>query len=306
MPKDKQSYVDKELDHDDLKTDHGYFLISRSFINSSTWLMGSNVITLAVYLISKAAHTPWKFPCQFQGKEVRVQRGEVLCSQQRMIREIKHLTPKEFRGAWGKLETFGFFENITPKCVKGAHSYTHVRLCKYEGYQDPKNYEGHVKGTLRAHEGQRSNELNELNECKESAASPRGGTSPARTPVPEPIKVFQQVAHFYPAKILWPQVQKVINGTTPEELTPYLAAWIARNYNPKNLGWLFDWYASREIPQLITENKRYSKKSQIEYCKEKPESWEVDPKFIEARKRALKKEGLTDKEIEEYFQRRKA
>lgn len=140
-----QLSVTEEQDRYDLKTDQGYYIKSRSFIGSSTWLMGPNVVVFVEYLIAKASRSPWKFPCTFQKKEIWIQRGEVCCSISRMVDEIKILTRQQIRDALEKLKWSHFLEDLTPPCVKGTRSYKHLRLCKYSDYQDPKNYENQLR-----------------------------------------------------------------------------------------------------------------------------------------------------------------
>lgn len=88
----------------------------------------------------------------------------------------------------------------------------------------------------------------EVEEEKNTSRASRSRKPPAD--IPESIQTFRLVAKFFPNKILWPQVCKVLNGTKPEDLQPYLEEWIKRNYNPKNLNWLFDWFVKGRIPEF--------------------------------------------------------
>jgi len=134
------NFVNEQQDKYDLKTRHGFYLKSHDFVGSSTWKMGIEVIVLTEYLLCTATHTPWKFYCRFQKKEIWVQRGEILKSISRMITEIEHLSRQQIRTALEKLKSSNFLEDITPKCVKGTNSYKHLKICKYDGYQDLANY----------------------------------------------------------------------------------------------------------------------------------------------------------------------
>jgi hypothetical protein len=248
---DRQNYVSEEQDRYELNTEQGYFLMARSFIGSSTWHLGVIARDLAVYLIGKANHTRYKWPCPFQKKEIWIERGEYLRAQTEMFKEFSvggGVTFKQFRGAFQKLASGGLFDIITPKCVKGAHSYTHIRLRKYDGYQNPQNYKGQLKGSLRAVEGQRCNTSNECNESNIIGTAPKKKAREAKPPPPAAIQTFREVAHRYPPKIVWPMVEKTIGEATVQEIEPYLQQWLVRGFNPTNLGWLFDWFAAGQIP----------------------------------------------------------
>lgn len=248
-----QLFVQEEQDQYDLKTNEGYYIKSRSFIGSSTWLMGPNVVVVVEYLIAKASRSAWKFPCTFQKKEIWIQRGEVCISISRMVEEIKILTRQQVRDALEKLKWSHFLEDLTPPCVKGTRSYKHLRLCKYSDYQNPKNYENQLRTKsepIKNHTGTTIEEYKESKEGKELVgdAPKKARSRKPSAPPPEQIQVFHEATGRYPNKILWPHVIKAIGEHTVAEVTPFYEAWILRSYNPTNLGWLFEWFVSGNIP----------------------------------------------------------
>lgn len=70
---------------------------------------------------------------------------------------------------------------------------------------------------------------------------------PAHTP--EGVLTVNRIVSFRPPKILHDRIASLVPpGTPAHDLEPYFREWCARGYNPRNLAWLFEWYAARAIP----------------------------------------------------------
>lgn len=237
-----QIEVKEEQDRYDLKTEHGFYLKSHDFVGSSTWKMGIEVIVLTEYLLCTATHTPWKFYCRFQKKEVWIQRGEICKSISKMLLEIEHLSRKQIRTALEKLKSSNFLEDITPNCVNGARSYKHFRITKYDEYQDISNYLNRdhrpVRGQLAANYGPvRGHDLkNEKNVKKEKNkySCPKfaqfWGVYPKPFEKPNAYKEWKQLNEEVKDQIL-----KVLNNgyqfNKEKRYIPYPAKWL------KQEGW---------------------------------------------------------------------
>lgn len=255
----RQSFVNEDQDPYELQTDLGAVILSRSFNHSSTWSMGENVIILALYLILEAAHKRWKFADKFQGKEIWVERGEVLKSQSRMIAEIKHLTPKQFRIAFAKLEKFRFFFNITPDAAKRANGYTHLRLCKYEGYQNLNNYKGQTNGKRTANERQRSK--NERMKEESSELFPTSSTNNKERASLIPIaSARKKRASRIPFESFTEELRVIaekygLNGKTEIVFEKFRNYWLAQ---PGQKGTKLDWVATWRNWCINEKERSYS------------------------------------------------
>lgn len=130
----------------------GYLLLPRRITESSLYAMNGNDLKLAVLFMCLANFEPRKWPDRFQQKEIIIGRGEFVGTHKQWADKTA-LSLKETRNGIKRLCWHGFLEDLTPENVKRAHGYTHLRICKYEVYQNPQNYVRHSKGIGGANNG---------------------------------------------------------------------------------------------------------------------------------------------------------
>lgn len=137
-------FVSEESDKYEARTDRGYVLVARAINESSLWMQSDSTLRVALFLITKANWRGGKFFCRYQRKEMIVHPGEMITSLHSLADDMnskkKVITISKLRTALRNLTYARFLEDLTPECVKSAKGYTYLRLCKYEVYQDPKNY----------------------------------------------------------------------------------------------------------------------------------------------------------------------
>jgi hypothetical protein len=119
----------------------GYVLLARAIRFSSLMKMKGNDVKLAIYLLAGAAYQDIKWYDEHQHKEIIIRRGETIGTLREWASGAS-MTFRSVRTSLKRLAEHGFIEDITPESVKRAHGYTHLRIRKFEKYQDFMNYVG--------------------------------------------------------------------------------------------------------------------------------------------------------------------
>jgi hypothetical protein len=117
----------------------GFVLLSRAIRFSSLMKMKGNDVKLAMYLLAESNWQDVKWYDEHQHKEIVVKRSELVGTLSAWSSGAT-MSVKSVRTALRRLLAHGFIKDITPKAVKRAHGYTHLRIRKYEKYQDVTNY----------------------------------------------------------------------------------------------------------------------------------------------------------------------
>jgi DNA-binding Lrp family transcriptional regulator len=193
----------------------GFVLLARQIINSSLMAMKGNDVKLAICFLGKANWQDRKWHDRWQHKEIIIKRGELIGTLRTWAKEAK-MTLKETRNALRRLLEHGFIQHITPNTVKRAQGYTHLRIRKYEKYQDLTNYRvakraqgGHRVGTEWAQSGHR---LNKDEERKEG----EGGNTPPSFSKSSQREKADAITVFW---LAWQQLH-CKTWETPEEYLP--------------------------------------------------------------------------------------
>jgi hypothetical protein len=137
--------------------DKGYLFRPRGFTESSTWRLGKtigpHVIMIVDWLQEKAKHSPDHYYCHIRKREVELARGDLLVTWKE-IADGCFCSRKQVACAIRNLDKNGFLLNLTPKTVEAANVYHHLRLRKYNGYQDVESYLGQRTANGRPTDGQ--------------------------------------------------------------------------------------------------------------------------------------------------------
>lgn len=117
----------------------GFVILARAIQNSSLMKMKGNDVKFAMYLLADANWQDVKWYDEHQRKEIIVKRGEMVGTLRSWAGGAS-MSLQSVRSALKRLLWHGFIQDITPTPVKRAHGYTHLRIRKYETYQDVTNY----------------------------------------------------------------------------------------------------------------------------------------------------------------------
>lgn len=134
----------------ELRLQQGFTVIPNSIINSSLWKMRLPVRVLGIHFIIVANFEPKPFNCIYQKKPIVIGRGEYIFEGRKLANEVG-LTHSVFRSAYANLLDANFLNDITPKVVKLAHGYTHIKITKYDTYSTIDNYCSHTINSRLAH-----------------------------------------------------------------------------------------------------------------------------------------------------------
>lgn len=121
------------------KIQGGFVLLARAIQNSSLMKMKGNDVKLAMYLLAGANWQNVKWYDEYQHKEIIIKRGEILGTLRSWAKGAT-MSLQAIRTSLKRLACHGFVLHITPNTVKRAHGYTHLRIRKYELYQDVTSY----------------------------------------------------------------------------------------------------------------------------------------------------------------------
>ena len=130
----------------------GFFLLARKIIHSSLFSMSGNDVKLAIYILARARYEDRAWFCRYHMRDIIIGLGELTTTISELS-EGTRLTSKETRTSLNHLLSHGIIENITPEVVKRANGYTHLKVCKYDTYQNASLYDGQSKGSQGASEG---------------------------------------------------------------------------------------------------------------------------------------------------------
>ncbi len=116
----------------------GYILIARAIEESALWRDDPHTIKLFLWLVLNAHHD--RSPKKYDGFEV--QRGELVTSLAKISEKCEWFEQKGTR-AWSRAKVCRMLEKLGRqgriKLIADTYG-THIRLCNYESYQDPKWY----------------------------------------------------------------------------------------------------------------------------------------------------------------------
>ena len=135
-------FVNEERDRYEAKTDEGFILLSRSFVESSIFFQKEPVLRVALYLMTRANWKPGKWYCNSLKREILVDRGQIVTSITKITSLIPMLSRHQVRLALEKLKSCGFIKDITPEPEKRANAFLLLSIEKYGVYQDQRNYYG--------------------------------------------------------------------------------------------------------------------------------------------------------------------
>ena len=123
----------------------GYVLLARLTAESTLWALGPDALRLAMFLVMDAQHNarPKKYP------GFAVGRGETLTSLAGLVhscswyenRTVRKWSREKVRRLLDKLVEIEFIE-----LLRDTYG-THVKVCNYERYQAPGNYNSHSNET---------------------------------------------------------------------------------------------------------------------------------------------------------------
>lgn len=116
----------------------GYVLLSRRIFESAIWRDNADVLKLFVYLFGNARHQ--KKPKKYPGFEVK--RGEILTSLSNLAEENEYMERKKVR-RWSRAKVSRMLKVLEDQeyITILADTYgTHISICNYEQYQNPKYY----------------------------------------------------------------------------------------------------------------------------------------------------------------------
>jgi hypothetical protein len=133
-------YQDEKINGKQLKTDEGYVLLARSFIESSLFAQDEPVLRLAIYLISRANWEPKEWFCKYSNKKILIDRGQIVTSISHLAEIIPRMSRGKIRRAFSKLLADDFIKDVTPLEAKTANGYIMLSIEKYTDYQDQENY----------------------------------------------------------------------------------------------------------------------------------------------------------------------
>ena len=116
----------------------GYVLLSRRIFDSAIWRDSADVLKLFVYLFGNARHV--KKPKKYPGFEVK--RGELLTSLNDLAEENEYMERGKVK-RWSRAKVARMLKVLEKQeyITLLADTYgTHISICNYEQYQNPKYY----------------------------------------------------------------------------------------------------------------------------------------------------------------------
>jgi len=124
-----------------------YFLITRKLFDSPVWRDNPHILKLFIYLVGMARHN--SNPKRFNGFEIK--RGELLTSLSD-ISENNEYTKRGRIKKWSRQRVSRMLKKLTDDkyITLLADTYgTHIRVCNYDTYQNPKTYKRTPADTKR-------------------------------------------------------------------------------------------------------------------------------------------------------------
>ncbi|MBI2471488.1 MAG: hypothetical protein HYV59_09640 [Planctomycetes bacterium] len=117
----------------------GYYLVARKIHNSDIWRSDPHLLKLFLYLIGKARHSrgPLKYP------EFVIYRGEHVTSIDDIIKDNHYIGNRGRLTKWSQSKVSRMLRKLKEmgriEVLKDTYG-THIRIPKYDFYQEPNNY----------------------------------------------------------------------------------------------------------------------------------------------------------------------
>jgi hypothetical protein len=117
---------------------NGYFLLSRNIFESAIWRDDPHILKLFIYLIGKSRHSkvPKKYP------RVLIKQGELVTSLSQISEDNEYIWNKGIR-SWSRSKVSRMLETLEKqgyiKVMTDTYG-THISICNYKTYQNPKSY----------------------------------------------------------------------------------------------------------------------------------------------------------------------
>lgn len=123
-----------------------YVILSRMIFQSAIWRENPHVLKLFIYLFGNARHQKKakKYP------DFELKRGEILTSLSKLAEENEYMEGGRVR-LWSRAKVGRMLEVLEEKgyITKLSDTYgTHISICNYEQYQNPKHYKADSVETL--------------------------------------------------------------------------------------------------------------------------------------------------------------
>ena len=125
--------------------ENGYYLVARKLFESAIWRDDPHVLKLFLYLIGQARHH--KKPKKYPGFVIN--KGELVTSLQEIAENNEYLN-RQRPQRWSRQKVSRMLQHLEKKgYIKLlADTFgTHISICNYSRYQDPKAYKADRSGT---------------------------------------------------------------------------------------------------------------------------------------------------------------
>lgn len=117
----------------------GYYVIARKILDSDIWRCDPHLLKLFLYLIGKARHSrePMKYP------GFVINRGEHVTSIEEIVQNNQYIGHRGRLEKWSQSKVSRMLKRLRGmgriEVLKDTYG-THIRIPKYDFYQDPHNY----------------------------------------------------------------------------------------------------------------------------------------------------------------------
>lgn len=242
--------------------DEGFVALFRKLLSSSLWMMRPEDLKLAIYLLLRANWKDQQWFNKWQYKRITVRRGELVTSLESIAIGTK-MSKKTIRTSIKHLVSDGFIKVLNSD-EKRARQFSHIKICKYETYQDvtdqagtARAQHGHGIGTARATNEQREPLKQESIDYSDklNISVPIKQRKPRRKvadPPPLEIEQFREITQRYPKKVLWPFIIEKMKAHSVEQLKAWFIDWTSHGWNEKNLKWMDGNFNNSNAPRHKT------------------------------------------------------
>ena len=122
-----------------------YFILSRLIFDSAIWRYSPDILKLFIYLIGTARHSskPKKYP------NLTIKRGELVTSLEQIAADNEYMEGGRLK-RWSRQKVSRMLKTLALglyiECLSDTYG-THIRVIKYNTYQDPSTYKADTYGT---------------------------------------------------------------------------------------------------------------------------------------------------------------